>query len=162
MNEKDYIPYMRKMIGSKRMISVGLCCLIINENGEVLLEKRSDNGQYCLPGGSIDFDETVTEGVKREVFEETGIELDEVSLFMVLSGKKEQFVYPNGDITDYVDLVFISYLKSQEKPIRLTHDNESSALAFFPLEKIPEKELLRGTNRILNKLRNKEMALEVD
>ena len=162
MNEKDYIPYMRKMIGSKRMISVGLCCLIINENGEVLLEKRSDNGQYCLPGGSIDFDETVTEGVKREVFEETGIELDEVSLFMVLSGKKEQFVYPNGDITDYVDLVFISYLKSQEKPIRLTHDNESSVLAFFPLEKIPEKELLRGTNRILNKLRNKEMALEVD
>ena len=54
-NEKEYISYMRKMIGHKRMMSVGLGCLIIDEKGRVLLEKRTDNGKYCLPGGSITY-----------------------------------------------------------------------------------------------------------
>lgn len=104
MKDKDYIPYIRKMVGHKRIISVGLSALIINEKNEILLEKRSDNSLFCLPGGSLDFDETVIEGVKREVKEETGIALDEVHLFLIISGKKEQFIYPNKDITDYVDL----------------------------------------------------------
>ena len=163
MDEKDYIPYMRKMIGHKRMLTVGLCCLILNEKNQLLLEKRTDNGQYCLPGGSLDLDETVMEGVKREVREETGIELNDVSLFMIQSGNKMQLTYPNGDVTDYMDLCFISYVNSQDIDLNKEHDDESSLIAFFDLDKIPEdSNLLRGTKPMLDKLLRKDFTVKVD
>ena len=162
-SEKEYIPYMRKMIGSKRMISVGLCCLLINEKNEILLEKRSDNSLYCLPGGSIDFDETVIEGVKREVKEETGISLDKVELMMILSGNKEQFKYPNGDVTDYVDLIFYSNVNSKEINLNNKHDDESLSIKFYSINELPsEDEFLRGTDRIIEKFKKNDFTLEVD
>jgi 8-oxo-dGTP pyrophosphatase MutT (NUDIX family) len=110
----DYIPYLRKMIGSKECLSVGLSVLVVDEKEEILLEKRTDNGLYCLPGGSIDLGETVMEGAKREVKEETGLALGDITLFMILSGEKMKLSYPNGDVTDYVDLVFYSQVDSRK------------------------------------------------
>jgi ADP-ribose pyrophosphatase YjhB (NUDIX family) len=163
MNDKDYIPYMRKMIGHTRMLTVGLCCIVLNEKNQILLEKRTDNGQYCLPGGSLDLDETVMEGVKREVREETGIELNDVYLFMIQSGNKMQLTYPNGDVTDYMDLCFISYVNSQDIDLNKEHDDESSLIAFYDLDKIPEdSKLLRGTKPMLNKLSRKDFTVKVD
>ncbi len=163
MQEKDYIPYMRKMIGHKRMLTVGLCCIILNAKNQILLEKRTDNGKYCLPGGSLDFDETVIEGVKREVREETGILLQDVSLFMIQSGSKMQLTYPNGDVTDYMDLCFISYVDSKAIDLNKDHDDESSLIAFYDLDKIPEeKKLLRGTKPMLDKLMRKDFTVTVD
>ncbi len=161
-NEKEYISYMRKMIGHKKMISVGLAAILIDKEGRVLLEKRTDNGKYCLPGGSINFDETVKEGLIREVYEETGIQIEDPKLFMILSGKKEEFVYPNGDVTDYVDLIFYAYLKEGQKP-RLDHDDESSEIKFYSLDQLPdEDEFLRGTLTPLEKIKNKDFSLVID
>lgn len=163
MDEKDYIPYMRKMIGHKRMLTVGLCCLILNEKNQLLLEKRTDNGLYCIPGGSLDFDETVIEGVKREVREETGILLKEVSLFMIQSGNKMQLSYPNGDVTDYMDLCFIARVDSTDIDLNKEHDDESSLIAFYDLDKLPkEEELLRGTKAMLDKLLKEDYSITVD
>lgn len=163
MDEKDYIPYMRKMIGHKRMLTVGLCCLILNEKNQLLLEKRTDNGLYCIPGGSLDFDETVIEGVKREVREETGILLKEVSLFMIQSGNKMQLTYPNGDVTDYMDLCFIARVDSKDIDLNKEHDDESSLIAFYDLDKLPKKEeLLRGTMAMLDKLLKEDYSITVD
>ncbi len=163
MEEKEYISYMRKMIGHKRMMSVGLACLIYDEKGEILLEKRSDNGKYCLPGGSINFDETVIEGLKREVKEETGISLEEAKLFLILSGKKEEFLYPNGDVTDYVDLIFYSKVDSSCFDEKKEHDSESTSIRFYSPENLPlEEEMLRGTNRPIQKFLSKNFDLEID
>lgn len=161
-NEKEYISYMRKMIGHKKMISVGLAAILIDKEGRVLLEKRTDNGKYCLPGGSINFDETVKEGLIREVYEETGIQIEDPKLFMILSGKKEEFVYPNGDVTDYVDLIFYAYLKEEQEP-RMDHDDESSEIKFYSLDQLPnEDEFLRGTLTPLEKIKNKDFSLVID
>lgn len=163
MEEKEYISYMREMIGHKKMMSVGLACLIYNERGEILLEKRSDNGKYCLPGGSINFDETVLEGLKREVKEETGISLKEAKLFLILSGKKEEFLYPNGDVTDYVDLIFYSEIDSTDFDERKEHDLESTSIRFYSSDKLPLKEeMLRGTLRPIKKFLSHDFELEID
>lgn len=162
-DEKEYIPYMRKMIGHKRMISIGLSCVIINKNNEVLLEKRRDNGLYCLPGGSIDFDETVKEGTIREVKEETGVDINDLNLLMILSGKKEELIYPNGDVTDYVDFVFYTYCDLDENDLNKKHDDESLSIHFYSLDKLPKiDEMLRGTYKPLSKIINKDFELEID
>lgn len=134
---------MRSMIGNSEMLSVGLAVLIVNEFGEILLEKRSDNGLWCLPGGSLDIGETVIEGAKREVYEETGLVLENLELYRVVSGAEQLIVYPNGDKTYYMDLVFFSKIAGK-KPKK--NDEESTEIKFFKIDEIPDdNELLRGT-----------------
>ena len=50
----DYIKDLRKVIGHDLIIGVGCGLLLENEKGELLLQKRSDNGQWCIPGGALE------------------------------------------------------------------------------------------------------------
>lgn len=61
-------------------IGVGLGALIQNEEGQILLMRRgptakNERGSWALPGGTLDFGETLQEGIKRETREELGIEI---------------------------------------------------------------------------------------
>jgi 8-oxo-dGTP diphosphatase len=55
---------------------VGVGAVVLNSDGRVLLVKRGTEpmlGHWSLPGGLLELGETLVEGVKREVFEETGL-----------------------------------------------------------------------------------------
>lgn len=57
--------------------SVSVAAAIFDESGEnVLLIKRRDNGHWEPPGGVLELDETIEEGLRREVREETGAEIE--------------------------------------------------------------------------------------
>lgn len=159
----DYIPYLRKMCGHSLVISIGLTCMIIDKEKElVLLEKRKDNGLYCFPGGSIDLGEEVLDGVKRECYEETGIKLDELTLFMIRSGEKTRIKYPNGDETEYLDLVFLSYVDS-DKVIFNPHDDESTRIEFVPFSHFPEPQYcLKGAAAAFNKYMKGDFKVTID
>ena len=73
---------------------------------------QSLEGTYGFPKGHMKDYETERQTAMREVREETGILLKEVSLFMIQSGNKMQLSYPNGDVTDYMDLCFIVFIIS--------------------------------------------------
>ena len=135
----DYIPYIRKKVGHDEILSVSLAALIVNHEGKILLEKRRDNGLYSLPGGSIDLYETVLEGVKREVREETGLLLQNPILFQIQSGEKSIFRYPNGDVTHYVDLTFFEKVTAEDDDIK-PEDQESLFLHFFSKDELPPQE----------------------
>lgn len=158
----EYIPYLRKKVGHDEILSVGLSCLIINEKEEILLEKRTDNGLYCIPGGGIDLYETVEEGLRREVREETGLALDAVHLFAIVSGEKNILRYPNGDITHYVDFYFYSKVDSTKQELTIS-DGESSELKFYSLEQLPPKEMfLRGAYPLIEKYIRKDFSVSID
>jgi len=159
---EDYIAYLRRQIGHARCISVGLSALVVNSKGEILLEKRRDNGLYCLPGGSIDYEEKVLDGLKREIWEETGISLQNATLFMVQSGERTTLHYPNGDITNYVVLTFYCPLEGKADPIK-PHDQESLEVFFCPLERLPnEKEILPDDVIVLHKYLQHDFSVLVD
>lgn len=156
-----YIPYLRQMVGHARIMAIGVTVLLINEKEEILVEKRADNGLYCLPGGSLDLDETVLEGMHRELQEETGIDVTNFVLFSIRSGSKTDFRYPNGDITNYVDLNFISHVHSQG--IHLKSDGESTSLQFLPLSQLPDPSLWTpGTWSIVEKYQSGNWNLTID
>ena len=50
---------------------------VVITRDSLLLIQRSDNGKWALPGGFIDADETALAAGRRELFEETGLALDE-------------------------------------------------------------------------------------
>ncbi len=66
-------------------MSPGIGCgvVIFNKKGQFLMGRRKSkhaNGRYCLPGGWIEFGETIEQAVRREAMEETGLTLSEIEL----------------------------------------------------------------------------------
>ena len=60
-------------LGREGKIRVGCSAVIFNDEGKVLLTRRLDNGQWCLPSGGMEAGESPAETCIREVFEETGL-----------------------------------------------------------------------------------------
>ena len=130
----DYIKSIRALVGHTPIRSVSVACIIENPNGEILLQKRSDTNTWGTPGGNLELAEHILEGLKREIKEETSIQLSDPTLFGIYSGKEQAFIYPNGDVTYYVVLVF--YEKLKDNP-RLSLNEESFALQFFDRADLP-------------------------
>jgi len=58
--------------------------VIINDDKILLVNEKSDKSYYFLPGGHVEFGETIEEGLKREIKEELGVRIKEFEpLFMV-------------------------------------------------------------------------------
>lgn len=92
----DYIKWIRSKVGHEPIILVGVCAIIENKNGDILLQKRSDNHTWCLPGGHMEIGETAEIAVKREVYEEMGVNLT-VEKFTGIYTNRSIMTYPNGD-----------------------------------------------------------------
>ena len=93
----DYVRELRKLIGSRPIMLCGAGVIVINSRGEILLQHRIDNSLWGFPGGAVELGETVEQTAAREVFEETGIEVEKLKLLGVYSGQDTYYKYPNGD-----------------------------------------------------------------
>lgn len=81
--------------------------LIVREDGHVLLERRSDNGRWGLPGGAVEIGESIADATRREVEEETGLRVEIVRLVGLYSEPATQVVsYPDGNVVHYVSASF--------------------------------------------------------
>jgi 8-oxo-dGTP pyrophosphatase MutT (NUDIX family) len=128
-----YIDDLRKYIGQRPILMVGAVVLITDHDDRVLLLKRSDSGDWGLPGGSVEPGELVDEAAKREVWEETGLEVGAMKLFNVFSGPELFYEYPNGD---QVFNVFVVYLTSDVHG-EFCMNNEHVDWGFFEIGKLP-------------------------
>ncbi|MFA7253611.1 MAG: NUDIX domain-containing protein [Patescibacteria group bacterium] len=73
------------MIDEANLQRVGIHCLILNSRKQYLVLKRSadddhDPKHWDLPGGGIGQHEGISEGLKREVIEETGLSIKDINL----------------------------------------------------------------------------------
>ena len=108
--------------------------LIFDRRGRLLLQQRSDGGQWGLPGGSVEIGESVTEAVIREVREETGLTVSVRRLVGVYSEPRLQVVrYPSGHVWHYVNVCFECAARSGE----LTTCDETLALQYFAPGRLP-------------------------
>lgn len=62
-------------MGATPKHSVSVAGIVVRDDGRVLVIKRDDNGCWEAPGGVLELDETFESGVRREVLEETGLEV---------------------------------------------------------------------------------------
>ncbi len=53
--------------------SVSVAAVVVDNQGRVLVTRRADNDHWEPPGGVLELDETIEQGVVREVLEETGL-----------------------------------------------------------------------------------------
>lgn len=131
-----YIMELRKLVGHRTIIQCAASIMVVNEEGKLLLGKRTDNHKWGYSGGSVEIDEKVEDCAKRELLEEMGIIADELEFFMVNSGPQVHYVYPNGDEVSNIEIVYVcrkyhGEIKAQEE--------EMEDLKFFDTEEIDMK-----------------------
>ncbi|BCC29391.1 NUDIX hydrolase [Bacillus cereus] len=130
-----YIEELRKVFGSRPLNLAGVAVAVFNEQGQILLQQRR-NGIWGVPGGFVELGESTEEAGRREVFEETGIEIGTLQLISVFSGKEFFVKLPNGD--EFYPIT-IAYLCKDIKGGLLKADGiESLSVQFFDFDKLPE------------------------
>lgn len=120
-------------------IQTGAAIIIRNENGQILLQERTDRNKWGLPGGCQDLGEDLRVTAVREAFEETGIRLDpnNIELIDTLSGESRKNSYPNGDIVYNNTSLYLADV-SMSDASSLKGDSETKRLMFFNPEDVPE------------------------
>ncbi|QHW34767.1 NUDIX domain-containing protein [Paenibacillus rhizovicinus] len=89
---------------TRRIIVTG-GAIIKDPEGRILLQRRSDYGDWGLPGGGMEPGEAVEETMIREVKEETGLDIASYGLHAVYSGPRMNYTYPDGN-----EVVFVMFL----------------------------------------------------
>lgn len=133
----------------------GVAAIIQNEEAKILLQRRSDNGQWGLPGGSVEIGESLCDAIIREVREETGLTVEVVRLVGVYSDPKIQIVrYPDGNVVHYISSVFAC------RPLEGTLQTcaETLELKFFDPTDLPEDLVPMHRVRIRDALANRPAA----
>ena len=154
----NYIAEMRKHVGHDVVMTVGCGVLIENEKGEVLLQRRSDTGEWCVPGGALEPGETYVEAATRELSEEVGIKVSDLQLFGLYSGADREIHYPNGDVVYSLSVIFITRSFTGE-----ISDSDSEVLEhrFFDKDSIPKELFYPDARPILDWAKGeKEIAVK--
>ena len=142
-----YISELRKYVGHQPILTAGVCILVFNSENKVLMQLRTDYNSWGFPGGSMELGESFEEVAKREIKEETNLEIDELKLIRILSGKETYREYPNGD--KLYDITAIFVVKKFHNDIKI-NDNESKELAWFDINDLPNN-MTEHTKNYLNK-----------
>jgi len=117
-------------------VKVGVGVIIRNGQGHILMEQRSDNRLWGLPGGAIEPGESLVEAALREVWEETQLTIRISGMVGVYSKPSDGRIvtYPdNGDVAQLVDIILVADIIDGTP----TTSAESLSLVFFPPEKLP-------------------------
>lgn len=131
----DYIKNLRSMVGHEKVIMVVAGAFVFDFDNRLLLQQRSDTGEWGLPGGFMELDETVQDTARREVLEETGLQLKELELFGIYSGPKYDKTFQNGDQVAMVQILFTC----RNFAGQLVEQNEESlSNKFYSLTELPE------------------------
>lgn len=131
----EYINGLRKHVGNQPLLMVGSTVLVMDVQNRLLMIKRSDNGSWGVPGGAMELGETTEETARRELFEETGLEVGELTLFGVFSGKELYYRYPSGEEVYNVSIVYLAHdVHGNIKFI----DGEHYDFQYFNIIQLPE------------------------
>ena len=120
-------------------IQTGAAVVVRDERGRILLQQRKDNGRWWLPGGCQDLGERLETTAVRELFEETGIKVEEKDLILIntLSGEKRKRNYPNGDIVYNNSSLYLIDVPLTDLDIKT--NAESKRLEFFDIDNLPSE-----------------------
>ena len=126
-------------VGKNGTLRVGCSAIIFDRQREkILLTRREDNNQWCLPSGGMEPGESATEACIREVEEETGLQVTIKRLIGVYTTPHELIVYRDGNEIQLVALCFEAEIVGGE--LRLSC--ETTEYRYFSYQEIRELDLL--------------------
>ncbi len=128
--------------------------VVVNDAGEILMIRRTDNDNWAVPGGAIDLGESVAQAAVRETREESGIECEITGLVGIYSDPKHVLLYTsNGEVRQEFSIVLTARpLSGQPTP-----SSESSEVRWVPASEVLDYTMDRSMRiRINDYLARKE------
>lgn len=121
-----------KLDGNDTIIIVGVGIIVENREGRILIGKRRDNGLWCVPGGSLEINESLIECASRELYEETGIKAKPEDLRLNTVNHIDEPVIKNGR---EIHIVSVSYIVSKYDDFEFNLDSrEFTSYSWFNKE----------------------------
>ena len=107
--------------------------VVVNDAGEILMIRRTDNDNWAVPGGAIDLGESVAQAAVRETREESGIECEITGIVGIYSDPKHVLLYTsNGEVRQEFSIV----LTAQRLSGQPTPSSESSEVRWVPTSEV--------------------------
>jgi ADP-ribose pyrophosphatase YjhB (NUDIX family) len=131
-------------------------CVIVEDN-RLLLVKRQDNDYWTMPGGTIEFGESLEECAIREIKEETGLEVRLEEIIKIYSDPNVKIAYLDGEVRqEFTVLYYASTLGSTKVML----DNESTEFKWQDLNDLNFDDFTKAQARRIHDtvlfLKNKE------
>jgi ADP-ribose pyrophosphatase YjhB (NUDIX family) len=136
--------YAPRQADAATIVRIGVAAIVRRDDGQILLERRSDCGWWGLPGGRVEPGESITEAALREVFEETGLTVRITGLVGLYSEPEERIVTYPDNVVHLIDAAVAAEVVSG----RLTISPESEELQFFDPQRLPA-DLVPPARRLL-------------
>src|SRR5215472_14382931 len=112
--------------------------IVVNDQAEILMIRRTDNGNWAVPGGGMDLGESITDAAVRETEEETGITCKITGLVGIYTNPGHVICYTsNGEVRQEFSIVFTARPLSGE----LRPSSESSEPQWVSPEAIPDLQI---------------------
>ena len=109
--------------------------VVVNDAGEMLMIRRTDNDNWAVPGGAIDLGESVGQAAVRETREESGIECEITGIVGIYSDPKHVILYTsNGEARQEFSILLTARPVSGEP----TPSDESSEVRWVPTSVVRE------------------------
>ncbi|MEU6375632.1 NUDIX domain-containing protein [Streptomyces sp. NPDC046909] len=133
MATPEFIRTLRESVGHQLLWLPGVAAVVFDDEGRVLLNRRSDSRRWSLIGGIPEPGEQPAACAVREVFEETAVHC--VAERVVLVQALEPITYPNGDVCQYMDITVRCRAVGGEAKV---NDDESLDVAWFDVDALPD------------------------
>jgi 8-oxo-dGTP pyrophosphatase MutT (NUDIX family) len=103
--------------------------VVVNDAGEILMIRRSDNDNWAVPGGAIDLGESLRQAAVRETKEETGVDCEITGMVGIYTDPKHILLYTsNGEARQEFSIV----LTAQPVGGSPTPSDESTEVRWVP------------------------------
>jgi 8-oxo-dGTP pyrophosphatase MutT (NUDIX family) len=132
--------------------------VVVNDDGDILLIRRTDNDNWALPGGAIDLGESATQAAVRETQEETGITPEITGLVGIYTDPHHVIHYTSND---EVRQEFSIVLTGRPVSGQPTPSNESSEVRWVPAAKIEGLTMDRAMRRRIARYLSPDNAPEI-
>ncbi|QIY69301.1 NUDIX domain-containing protein [Streptomyces sp. RLB1-33] len=133
MATPDFIRTIRASAGHQLLWLPGVSAIVLDDEGRVLLGRRTDTRKWSIIGGIPDPGEQPAACAVREVFEETNVHC--VVERVVLVQALERVTYENGDTCQFMDTTFRCRAVGGEARV---NDDESLDVGWFAVDALPE------------------------
>jgi len=118
---------------SANSLVVGSSAVVVDDESRILLQRRSDSGNWALPGGAMDIGETFTQSAIREVKEETGFDVRIERIVGIYSDPGHVFAYADGEVRQEFSICLACTITDGE----LRVSSESTDVRFFSFDEVP-------------------------
>ncbi|MFI6362679.1 NUDIX domain-containing protein [Nocardia sp. NPDC050630] len=110
----------------------GGSALVVDEHGAILMQRRSDSGNWSFPGGIMEIGETLEQCVIRETKEESGLDIEITGILGIYTDPQHVIAYADGEVRQEFNITFYGRVIGG----RIEVSSESTEVKFLRLEEL--------------------------